>query len=113
MRRRRCRRARVPGGAPGGGAVVVVVDDVFVEVLGPGHLRDQRSCERWAPALLEDGQLDAFDAAVAVGASGADEALAGRSKLRAMPGWTTSSGITATDGGLDGASGGVSAGRRC
>jgi hypothetical protein len=38
-------------------------------------LGDQGSCERWAPALFEDGELDALDAAVAVGAPGADEAL--------------------------------------
>jgi hypothetical protein len=58
------------------GAVVVVVDEVFVEVAGEGGLLgDQRPGERGAPALFEDGELDALDAAVAVGASGADEAL--------------------------------------
>jgi hypothetical protein len=60
------------------GAVCVVVDEVLLEVLGQRRASgDERSCEGWAPAFFEDGQLDAFDAAVAVGASGADEALPG------------------------------------
>src|SRR5215213_10750643 len=37
--------------------------------------------EGGAPALFEDGQLDAFDAAVAVRSAGADEALAGAEPL--------------------------------
>ena len=70
------------GESPGVGAVVVVVEEVLVEVLGErGHLRDERSCEGRAPALFQDGQLNAFDAAVAVGASGADEALASAEAL--------------------------------
>ena len=72
------------GEAPGVGAIVVVVDEVLVEVAGEGgFLGDQRSGERGAPALFEDGQLDALDAAVAVGASGVDEALSGTEALDA------------------------------
>jgi hypothetical protein len=41
-----------------------------------GHLRDERARERRTPALLGDCELDAFDAAVGVGVSGADEAPA-------------------------------------
>ena len=64
------------GEAPGGGAVVVVVDEVRIEVLNErGLLGDQGAGEGWAPALFEDGELDALDAAVAVGSTGADEAL--------------------------------------
>jgi hypothetical protein len=70
------------GEASGVGAVVVVADEVFVEVvLERGALGDQRAREGWAPALVEDGELDAFDAAVAVGAPGADEALPGAELL--------------------------------
>jgi hypothetical protein len=60
------------------GAVCVVVERVLVEVLGEGgHLRDKCPGVGGAPAFLEDGRVDAFDAAVAVRAVGADEALAG------------------------------------
>ena len=65
------------GEAPGVGAIVVVVGEVLVEVAGEGGAAgNERAGEGWAPALFEDGQLDALDAAVGVGASGADEALA-------------------------------------
>jgi hypothetical protein len=70
------------GEAPGVGAVVVVIDEVVVEVVGEGgHLGDERAGEGGAPALFEDGQLGAFDAAIAVGPAGADEALAGAQAL--------------------------------
>jgi hypothetical protein len=60
------------------GAVGVVVEQVLIEVGGErGHLWNERAGEGGAPAFLEDGELDAFDAAVAVRSSGADEALAG------------------------------------
>jgi hypothetical protein len=65
------------GEAPGVGAIVVVVDEVLVEVvLERRALGDERSCEGRAPALFQDGELDALDAPVAIGAPGADEALA-------------------------------------
>jgi hypothetical protein len=58
-------------------AVCVVVDEVLVEVLAEGAaLGDQRAGEAGTPAFFEDGELDAFDATVAVRATGADEALA-------------------------------------
>ncbi len=70
------------GEAPGVGAVVVVVDEVLVEVAGEAdHLGDQGAGEGGAPAFFEDGQLGALDAAVCVGAAGADEALAGAEVL--------------------------------
>ena len=65
------------GEAPGVGAVVVVVDEVLVEVvLERRAFGDERSCEGRAPALFQDGELDALDAPVAVRAPGADESLA-------------------------------------
>ena len=72
------------GESPGVGAVVVEVGQVLVEVLlEGGDLGRQRSRERRSPALLEDRQLEALDAAVGVGAAGADAALA-----RAPAAWT-------------------------
>jgi hypothetical protein len=63
------------------GAVVVVLVEVVLKVVAEGATSwDERAREGRAPALLEDGQLDAFDTAVAVGPAGADEALA-RSEL--------------------------------
>ena len=59
------------------GAVVVVGVEVFVEVaLEGGRLGHERAGESWPPALLEDGQLEPFDAAVGVRPAGLDEALA-------------------------------------
>ena len=53
------------GEAPGVGAVVVEVVKVFVEVAFECcGARDQRACDRGAPALFEDGELEALDAAV-------------------------------------------------
>jgi hypothetical protein len=52
--------------------------EVFVEVaLERGRLGDQRAGECWPPAFLEDGELEALDAAVCVRSAGLDEALAG------------------------------------
>jgi hypothetical protein len=46
-----------------------------------GHLRDERASEGRTPALLKDRALGALDAAVAVGASGADDPLSGGERL--------------------------------
>ncbi len=52
----------------GVGAVEVVVDEVLLEVvLEGGGLGDQRAGEGGAPALFEDGELDALDAALLLG----------------------------------------------
>jgi hypothetical protein len=70
------------GESSGVGTVEVVVDEVFVEVaLEGGHLGDERAGEGRPPALLEDGELEAFDAAVGVRSACLDEALAGAELL--------------------------------
>jgi hypothetical protein len=68
------------------GAVVVVGLEVLVEVaLKAGHLGYERAGESGSPALLEDRQLQALDAAVGVRATGLDEALAGAEPLDRLP----------------------------
>jgi hypothetical protein len=70
------------GEAPVVSAVVVEVVEVFVEVAREGgRLGRQRAGEGGPPALLEDRELGALDAAVGVGAAGLDEALAGTERL--------------------------------
>ena len=86
------------GQAPGVGAIEVEVAQVLLEVARKrGGLGRQRAGEGGPPALLEDRQLEALDAAVGVRATGLDAALARadgldglaellRAKLRAVVG---------------------------
>jgi hypothetical protein len=68
------------------GAVEVVVVEVLVEVALEGrHLRHRRAREGGPPALLQDGQLEALDAAVRVEPAGLDEALARAELLDGVP----------------------------
>lgn len=66
-------------GEPAGvGPVAVVVVEVDLEVLGQaGHLGDEVAGEGRLPAFVEDGELDAFHAAVGLGAAGADGPVIG------------------------------------
>jgi hypothetical protein len=58
--------------------IEVVVVEVFVEVaLQGGRLRHERAGEGGPPALLQDRQLEALDAAVRVRPARLDEALVG------------------------------------
>ena len=62
--------------------VEVVIGEVLVEVaLERGDLGHQRAGKGGPPALLENGQLQALDAAVEVRPAGLDEALAGAERL--------------------------------
>ena len=66
------------GQAAGVGTLLVVDAEVFVEVaLQAVKLGDEGAGEGGPPALLEDRQLDALDAAVGGRPAGPDEALAG------------------------------------
>jgi hypothetical protein len=70
------------GVSAGVSAVGVVVGEVLVEVASQGgELGEQGPGEAGTPAFLADGELDAFDAAVAGGAAGFDAALAGADGL--------------------------------
>ena len=63
--------------AAGVGPIVVVVTEILGQIAAEGReAGDQGAGEGGAVALLEDGLVDALDAAVALGAPGADTRVA-------------------------------------